>query len=71
MEPPATNRHPVTATEVRRQIRESLGLPRLPENKPTVPIEGHVWGFLHNPSNWCISRTRRGQKVPRPGLIPG
>jgi hypothetical protein len=33
------------AAEVKRQIRESLGLPPLPEAKPTIPVEGHVCEF--------------------------
>ena len=34
-----------TPADVRRQIRESLGLPPVPEVKPTVPVEGHVCEF--------------------------
>jgi hypothetical protein len=58
MEPPATSRHAGTAGEVRRQIRESLGLPRIPEDKPTVPVEGHVCEF----PLWSFSKRRSAEK---------
>jgi len=37
-----------TPADVRRQIRESLGLPPVPEVKPTVPVE-------ENPIKSCAS----------------
>ena len=40
--------------EVQRQIRESLGLPSLPEAKPTMPVEGHVCEF----PLWAFSKKR-------------
>ena len=45
---------PETALEVRRQIRESLGLPSRPEAQPTVPVEGHVCDF----PLWSYSKKR-------------
>ena len=40
--------------EVQRQIRASLGLPPLPEAKPTLPVEGHVCEF----PLWAFSKKR-------------
>jgi hypothetical protein len=40
--------------EVQRQIRESLGLPPLPEAKTTMPVEGHVCEF----PLWAFSKQR-------------
>jgi hypothetical protein len=40
---PNTNSNP--RSEIVRQIRESLGLPPVPEGKPTIPVEGHVCEF--------------------------
>jgi hypothetical protein len=31
--------------EIHRQVRDSLGLPPVPEAKPTIPVEGHVCEF--------------------------
>jgi hypothetical protein len=31
--------------EIHRQVRDSLGLPPVPEAKPTLPVEGHVCEF--------------------------
>ena len=45
---------PETTLEVRRQIRESLGLPSRPEAQPTVPVEGHVCDF----PLWSYSKKR-------------
>jgi len=50
-----------TAMEVRRQIRESLSIPNLPEAQPTVPVEGHVcewplWAFSKKQST--VTRLR-------------
>src|SRR6266446_9165202 len=42
------------AAEVQRQIRASLGLPPLPEAKPTIPVEGHVCEF----PLWAFSKKR-------------
>src|SRR2546430_3363014 len=43
-------------TQIRRKVRESLGLPPKPEEKPTIAVEGHVcdiplWSF----SKWRSS----------------
>ena len=43
-----------TALDVRRQIRESLGLPSRPEAQPRVPVEGHVCDF----PLWSYSKKR-------------
>jgi hypothetical protein len=48
---------PITALEVRRQIRESLGLPSRPEARLTVPVEGHVCDF----PLWSYSKRRSGE----------
>jgi len=48
---------PETTLEVRRQIRESLGLAPLPEAQPTVPVEGHVCDF----PLWSYSKKRSGE----------
>ena len=40
--------------EIKKQIRESLGLPHKPESHPTVPIEGHVCDF----PLWSYSKRR-------------
>ena len=44
-----------TSEEIKKQIRESLGLPPKPETFPTVPVEGHVCDFpIWSYSNqWC------------------
>jgi hypothetical protein len=42
------------AAEVQRQIRASLGLPPVPEAKPTMPVEGHVCEF----PLWSFSKQR-------------
>jgi len=52
---------PQTARDIRRQIRESLGLALLPEAQATVPVEGHVcewplWAFSKQPST--VTRLR-------------
>jgi hypothetical protein len=52
---------PKTALDVRQQIRESLGVPSLPEAQPTVPSEGHVcewplWAFSKKQST--VTRLR-------------
>ena len=52
---------PETALDVRRQIRESLGIAPLPEAQPTVPQEGHVaewplWSFSKRQST--VTRLR-------------
>jgi hypothetical protein len=44
--------------DVRRQIRESLGLPPIPEGKPTMPVEGHVCEF----PLWAFSKRRSAAK---------
>lgn len=57
---PSTTNLPVipeTALEVRRQIRESLGLRPVPEIKQTFPVEGHVCDF----PLWSYSRRRSGE----------
>jgi hypothetical protein len=43
-------------SEVKRQIRESLGLPPIPEMKPQVPVGGHVCEF----PLWSYSKKRAG-----------
>src|SRR5438067_2432030 len=43
-----------TPADVRRQIRESLGLPPVQESTPTVPVEGHVCDF----PLWAFSKKR-------------
>lgn len=43
-----------SASEVKRLLHESLGLPPLPEAKPTVPVEGHICDF----PIWSYSRKR-------------
>jgi len=45
---------PATPADVRRQIRESLGLPPVQESTPTVPVEGHVCEF----PLWAFSKRR-------------
>ncbi len=40
--------------EVQRQIRDSLGLPPLPEATPIMPVEGHVCEF----PLWAFSKQR-------------
>jgi hypothetical protein len=40
--------------EIQRQIRASLGLPPVPEAKPTMPVEGHVCEF----PLWAFSKQR-------------
>jgi hypothetical protein len=43
-----------SSQEVKKQIRESLGLPARQESQPTVPIEGHVCDF----PLWSYSKKR-------------
>ena len=43
--PIARRNDPMTSQEVNAAIRQSLGLPQIEENKPTVPVEGHVCDF--------------------------
>lgn len=57
MEPPVPSTEHATGAEVRRQIRESLGLPSTPEDKPTVPVEGHVCEF----PLWSFSKQRSAE----------
>jgi len=45
---------PLTALEVRRQIRESLGMTPVPDTRPTFPVEGHVCDF----PLWSYSKKR-------------
>ena|SRR5215831_456757 len=47
-----------TPADVRRQIRESLGLPPQEDSAPTVPIEGHVCEF----PVWSFSKQRSTEK---------
>jgi hypothetical protein len=57
---PSTTNSPVvseTALEVRRQIRESLGLVPVPETRPRFPVEGHVCDFPF----WSYSKKRSGE----------
>ena len=42
---PAPNGKYKPRQEIQRHIRQSLGLPPVPEGKPTVPVEGHVCEF--------------------------
>jgi hypothetical protein len=44
----------MTAEEIKRQIRESLGLPVKPEPQSTVPMEVHVCDF----PIWSYSKRR-------------
>src|SRR5215831_11754506 len=43
-----------TGRDVQRQIRESLGLPTVPEDTPTIAVEGHVCEF----PLWSFSKKR-------------
>jgi hypothetical protein len=43
--------------EIRRQIRESLSLPPVPDVAPQVPMEGHVCEF----PLWSSSKKRAGE----------
>jgi len=45
--------------EIKKQIRESLGLPAKHEQSPTVPIEGHICDF----PIWSYSRKRASIKT--------
>ena len=45
-----------SSEEIKKQIRESLGLPPQPESHPTVPVEGHVCDF----PLWSYSKWRTG-----------
>ena len=59
--PPTNAAAQATAADVQRQILASLGLPPVPEVKPTMPVEDHVyefplWLFLPNPRQCKISR---------------
>jgi hypothetical protein len=49
---------PQHAAEVQRQIRASLGLPPMPEAKPTVAVEGHVCEF----PLWSFSKQRSAER---------
>jgi hypothetical protein len=53
-EDPRKPHTPTTRADVQRQIRDSLGLPPVPEVKPTVPVEGHVCEFPF----WSFSKKR-------------
>ena len=44
----------MTPADIQRQIRESLGLPPVPEPQTTIPIEGHVCEF----PLWSFSKKR-------------
>jgi hypothetical protein len=43
-----------SSQEIKKQIRESLGLPPQQENHPTVPVEGHICDF----PIWSYSKRR-------------
>ena len=49
-----TTNPPTTAAAVQQHIRASLGLPPVPEAKPTMPVEGHVCEF----PLWAFSKKR-------------
>src|SRR4029434_3365573 len=79
-EDPRMPHTPTTRADVQRQIRDSLGLPPVPEVKPTVPVEGHVCEFPF----WSFSKKRssiRGMdiryddgsflKIDTPKAMPG
>jgi hypothetical protein len=48
----------MTSKEVNTQLRQSLGLPEVTENKPTVPVEGHACEFPF----WSFSKQRSSEK---------
>jgi hypothetical protein len=54
IEPTLTDQGMTPAVVVRQQIRLSLGLPPVPETKPTMPVEGHVCEF----PLWAFSKQR-------------
>jgi hypothetical protein len=56
--PPTNTVAQATVADVQRQIRESLGLPPVPEAKPTMPVEGHVCEF----PLWSFSKQRSAEK---------
>jgi hypothetical protein len=63
---------PETTLEVRRQIRESLGLPSRPEAQPTVPVEGHVCDFpLWSYSQWFRQKSGSDSAVSSEFVIAG
>jgi hypothetical protein len=47
-----------TTKEIRRALRQSLGLPAKPEPVPTVPQEGHIMEF----PLWSFSKKRSSEK---------